>query len=118
MTDAELIDFATDFRVGILAGKRSVWMCFAVCAPLITLLQMHGVTADLVESDLGPVNHIWIRLSDGRALDPTADQFEDYQYAALGLETMSLPAVYLGPPIPAVHRWPESISEMTIQVRR
>ena len=36
----------------------------------------------------GPLSHVWLRLGDGRALDPSADQF------VLGL----LP-VYLGEPL-------------------
>ena len=38
------------------------------------------------------MNHIWIRLADGRVLDPTADQFGDY------------PPVYLGDPLPELHK--------------
>ncbi len=91
MTDEDLLTFATEFRDGILDGRKSDWMCFAICAPLSTLIRMHGVENTLVESDLGELNHIWIRLSDGRALDPTADQFNDYGFPPM-------PPVYLGPP--------------------
>lgn len=87
MDDAQIIEFAYEFRRGILGGKESTFMCFAVCAPLVSLLIHQGVEADLVESDLGICNHFWIRLADGRALDPTIDQFGDF------------PAVYLGDPI-------------------
>ena len=87
MTDPELVDFATEFRTGILDGRSSKSMCFAVCAPLASLLHLHGVETEVVESDLGETNHFWIRLADGRVLDPTADQFDK-----------SLPPVYLGPP--------------------
>ncbi len=96
MTDAELIKFTTEFREGILNGDRSIWMCFAICAPLVTLLNLSGVKAELIESDLGEFNHYWLRLEDGRALDPTADQFNNYQFASLGAG--GLPPVYLGPP--------------------
>jgi hypothetical protein len=91
MTDAELIEFATEFREGILGGAPSNWMCFAVCAPLAPLLRMSGVEAEMVEGDLGVCNHYWLRLTDGRVLDPTADQFNAHQ-----IEQM--PPVYLGPP--------------------
>jgi hypothetical protein len=57
---------------------------------------MHGVDCDAVESDLGEMNHIWIRLADGRSLDPTADQF----CQLFGINPM--PPVYLGPPV-AIH---------------
>ena len=91
MTDAELIEFASEFREGILEGRSSWMMCFAVAAPLAGLLKMHGVDAVLKEGDLGELNHFWLCLPDGRVLDPTADQFNDF-----GVELM--PSVYLGPP--------------------
>lgn len=91
MTDQELIEFAQEFRDGLLEGRLPTLMCFAVCAPLVTLLNMSGVKAELVEADNGWCNHFWIKLEDGRALDPTADQF-NYLWDA------KMPAVYLGPP--------------------
>ena len=65
--------------------------CAMVCWPLGPLLNLHGVSCEVVESDLGEGNHIWIRLEDGRVLDPTIDQF-NYLFAE------SWPEVYLGPP--------------------
>jgi len=91
MTDDELVRFATEFREGILDGDPSNWMCAAVCWPLSSLLRMHGVPNESVETDLGVCNHIWLRLADGRALDPTADQFND-------ISVDKLPPVYLGEP--------------------
>ena len=91
MSDAALIRFATEFRAGILDGDPSDMMCFAVCAPLASMLRLSGVETELVESDLGEVNHYWLRLADGRVLDPTADQFN-------WCNTEQLPPVYLGPP--------------------
>lgn len=92
MSDAEIIKFATEFRAGILGGHPSEWMCFAVCAPLAGLLQFHGVEVDMAEGDLGHCNHVWIKLADGRVLDPTADQFNQM----FGLDH---PPVYLGAPL-------------------
>ena len=91
MTDAELVDFATEFRAGILDGRPSWMMCFAVAAPLAGLLHLHGVEADVIEGDLGEFNHVWLRLPDGRVLDPTAGQFNEFGFEAM-------PPVYLGPP--------------------
>lgn len=69
-------------------------MCFAVCGPLQPLLSLAGVETELVEAwfkrEYGEQNHYWLKLPDGRILDPTADQF-------------GLPAVYLGP-IPEDYR--------------
>lgn len=87
MTDAELIEFASEFREGILGGRDSAWMCAAVCMPLVTLLGLHGIKAELMESETEICNHVWIRLADGRTLDPTGDQFGT-----------GMPPVYLGPP--------------------
>jgi len=92
MTDRQLVRFASEFRAGILDGDPPNWMCFAICAPLSSLLAMHGVPNEVVESDLGEFNHFWLRLADGRALDPTADQFNH-------LFATDRPAVYLGPPL-------------------
>ena len=91
MSDDELVGFATEFRQGLLDGKSSEMMCFAVCSALAGLLEFHGVSTELVEGDLGEFNHCWLRLSDGRVLDPTADQFNSYGFDPL-------PPVYLGQP--------------------
>lgn len=64
-------------------------MCFAVCAPLQAWLEAGGVESNLITADFPQMNHVWLELSDGRILDPTADQF--------GLEPVylgALPAVY------------------------
>lgn len=95
MTDAELVEFATEFRRGILGQRDSSRsMCFAVAWPLGGLLAVYGIETELVESDLGNCNHIWLRLADGRALDPTADQFDG----------LNLPPVYLGKPDSRIHK--------------
>lgn len=65
-------------------------MCFAVCGPLHGLLALYGVEATIEDGEFGDWNHFWLRLPDGRVLDPTADQFNDQ------LEH-PLPPVYLGP---------------------
>jgi len=77
MTDDELRNFVIEFRRGLLGRRASASRCFMLCAPLSTLLTIHGVPNTLVETWLKrpPRNHVWLRLSDGRALDPSADQF-------------------------------------------
>ena len=92
MTDKQLLKFAAEFRSGILDGAPSHMMCAAVSWPLAGLLNFHGIKCECVESDLGEMNHVWIKLEDGRALDATADQFNylfDYKHHP----------VYLGPPL-------------------
>ena len=91
MTDDQLIVFAREFRDGLLDGRSPWMMCFAVAAPLAGLLRCHGIETEVVEIDLGELNHVWLRLGDGRALDPTADQFNDFGFP-------EMPSVYLGPP--------------------
>ena len=89
MTDEELIEFSLEFRKGILGEYPSNYMCYAISAPLLSLLNIYGINGDLEESDLGECNHIYIRLSDGRVLDPSADQFN-------WCSREELPSVYLG----------------------
>lgn len=96
MTDKQLIRYATQFRRGIIGDNFSGQWCFAICAPLLPMLEMCGVAGELVEGDWGHGNHFWIGLPDGRVLDPTADQFNAFE----GFATM--PPVYLGPPT-AIH---------------
>lgn len=95
MTDRKLLKFTTAFRWGIIGRKKGEFMCFAVCAPLVTLLNMKGVKAELREGDIkfsiGSCNHFWIELADGRVFDPTADQLKS-RFGAV------MPKVYLGMP--------------------
>lgn len=84
MTDEELLEVARDFRSGFDEDPMFgglVGMCYAISAPLAGLLSFYGVECDLVKSDHSDLEdsqwweHHWIRLKDGRALDPTFDQF-------------------------------------------
>lgn len=92
MKDADLIAFATEFRDGILDGQPSVLRCAMVAWPLAGLLRLHGVACDTEEVDLQHCNHVFIRLADGRVLDPTADQFNDVETPG----ARQWPPVYLG----------------------
>lgn len=98
MTDADLIECATEFREGMLGEGASTMMCAAVCWPLAGFLRFSGVDCETEDREIAdegyPANHVWLRLADGRVLDPTADQFP-----ALGL-----PAIYLGKPVAPIHR--------------
>lgn len=98
-SDKRIISCAKSFRKGLLNGAPSLGMCAAVCWPLTTLLQAHGVDCKAVESDLGHMNHFWIRLADGRALDPTADQFNGMGFS----DVPAMPEIYLGEPL-VIHR--------------
>jgi hypothetical protein len=95
MLDAELIEVASEFRRGMIGDRSSEGCCFMVSAPLASLLRgVYGVPCDLVESDRTDMDtacyeHVWIRLADGRVLDPTFDQFcsEDRVPVYLGAPT-------------------------------
>lgn len=92
MNDQEIIDFAMSFRDGILSGHESDWLCFAISAPLQALLSGYGIDTAIVEVDLGECNHVFLKLKDGRVLDPTADQFN-------WCNDEKMPPVYLGTPM-------------------
>lgn len=96
MTDRQLKQTAIGFRRGILGKRSSDLMCFAVCAPLQGYLSMLGVETVLVKgvfhksaAESVHMEHYWLRLPDGRILDPTADQFT-------GDEGQPMPKVYIG----------------------
>jgi hypothetical protein len=90
MNGGELKRIARGFRRGILEGESSAFMCRAVCLPLQGLLSAIGMELDLVECEVDcgdyDMYHTCLRLSDGRILDPTGDQFP-----------FRMPQVYLGP---------------------
>jgi hypothetical protein len=90
VNDRELLKYTTEFRESVLDGLDSKAMCFMVCAPLEGLLSMMGVETTLEDGAFADWNHVWLRLPDGRVLDPTADQFNEHL-------AEPLPAVYLGP---------------------
>ena len=56
MTDDELRNFVIEFRRGLLDGRASASRCFMLCAPLSTLLTIHGVpnTLCLAEAERRP----------------------------------------------------------------
>jgi len=90
--DAAILAVASLVRREVLGGCTSEGLCFEVCSQLIVTLGAYGIDCSMVETNLEDciwsewLNHFWIRLADGRALDPTADQF--------GFES----EVYLGAP--------------------
>jgi hypothetical protein len=79
MTDKKLIKIARGFCSGLLGKKQSTNMCFKVCSPLVTYLSICGVLCELTKGEIicdgVEYGHFWITLSDGRIIDPTADQF-------------------------------------------
>lgn len=87
----ELLSYTRLFRETILQGASSEQMCVALSAPLHAAFRARGTPSQLVASDLGECEHIFLRLADGLVLDPTADQFN-------WCSRQKLPGVYLGAP--------------------
>lgn len=90
MTDKQLVKFCSAFRSGLIGTKPSHSMCFAMCWPMVGLLNTIGVECELNAPKNGQPGHHWIDLPDGRILDPTADQFIN------PLSGNRMPKIYLG----------------------
>jgi hypothetical protein len=99
MTEKKLRRAVTAFRKSILDGRSADRMCFAVCAPLQGFLSACGVETELVEEEFDIfgfwTDHVWLKLPDGRIIDPTAGQFSDPLHP--------LPAIYIEP-LPELYR--------------
>lgn len=95
MRDKQLIKIARDFRRGMI-GKNTAGggFCGMICWPLSSMLSgIYGVKNECASADLDDeksdwANHVWIKLADGRVIDPTFDQFCSEEPVD----------VYLGPP--------------------
>lgn len=102
VSDKRIYKIVREFRSGLLGPRGSGdSMCFAVCGPLVGLLNSMGVKAELRMAwlqlyEIGRSNHFWIELEDGRVIDPTIDQFN----RVLGER---LPKIYFGPPLEKLH---------------
>lgn len=75
MTNKELLHIATEFRAGLLGDRPSSQMCAAISWPLQGYLSMLGVETECVEGWVEYSEHVWLRLSNGTIIDPSADQF-------------------------------------------
>lgn len=85
----ELVSVVTAFRKGILDKQNSSRWCFAVCAPLESLLPIWGYSCELTHGHIGKWEHCWLTLPNGEIVDPTADQFKKPNGE-------DMPAVYFG----------------------
>lgn len=92
-SERSLRNLVEGFRRGILSRRKSEGFCWAICAPLEGCLRFLGHDCELTE---GIVNdggerdeHFWITLSDGRIIDPTADQFRKP-------DGKRMPKIYIG----------------------
>lgn len=93
-----LHQIVSEFRDGILDGRKSEFMCIAVCSPLEGYLRFaHGIETHVVagavwDGEGYEREHFWLEMSEGVVIDPTADQFPG----------LNLPPVYIGE-LPAGH---------------
>jgi hypothetical protein len=79
MTDKEIAKIARGFTKGLLGKADTTNKCFIVCNPLRAYLSYCGIKCELTEGEIHYQkcvwHHYWITLSDGKIIDPTADQF-------------------------------------------
>ena len=86
MTDRELKSLCSSFRKGLISAREGDMMCGVVSYALQGYLSFLGCESNIEEVNLRYLNHVFLRLLDGRVLDATADQFGG-------------PRVYLGKPM-------------------
>lgn len=94
MNQREIKRQATAFVKGLLGGDSPGGMCYAVSAALQGYLSFAGVQCGLekcwiADRKSGHWQHYYLRLPNGRILDPTASQFN----RMLGRQ---MPLVYIG----------------------
>lgn len=101
MNDKQLLKIVTGFRRGIIGRGNSHLKCFMISAPLHSFLDIMGIHTEIIKGYItmppntgwGPsatfMCHYWLKLSDGRILDCTVDQFNKPL-------KKDMPAVYLG----------------------
>jgi hypothetical protein len=82
-SDQGLLIITSKFKKGIVKAPDDTrpYSCL-VCQPLVGFLEVCGYKTTYIEGELWIKqtiwNHCWLELEDGRILDPTADQFNDY----------------------------------------
>jgi len=62
---SDLLAYAREFREAVLQGCSSARMCVALSAPLHAVLRARGTASELVVTDLGECEHVFLRLPDG-----------------------------------------------------
>lgn len=90
----DLLGYSKRFRKAVLGREASDRMCYVVSGPLCAAITALGFGAHLVKSKVAYMEHIFIRLDDGRVLDATADQFSHF---------VDVGPVYLGEPVKPIH---------------
>lgn len=90
----DLLGYSRRFRDAVLGRAPSERMCYVVSGPLCAAIVALGFGARLVKTKVARMEHIFIRLDDGRVLDATADQFA--HFADVG-------PIYLGEPVKRLH---------------
>lgn len=82
MTDKQIIKTTAEFTKGIIGKQESKNQCYKVCWALQGYLSICGLETELIVGEIyikkDIYEHMWLKLSDGRILDPTADQFNSH----------------------------------------
>lgn len=94
MTDRTLLRLANEFILGLLNGDKPNGMCFFASASLQGYLYFYKIETEMQECEVNINadkfwNHYYLKLEDGRILDPTASQFNEEL-------NLNMPLVYLG----------------------
>ena len=94
LSQQDLKQIAKEFTDGLLNERATTDMCYAVCSPLQSYLDMFDIDCKLVKGDFlikdVIIEHYWIEMDDNSILDPTADQLSK-QY-----DLPELPMIFIG----------------------
>lgn len=89
----ELERIVRGFTAGILDGRSCKNMCFAVCYPLQSYLNICGYDVELKECEImqggDTYQHYYLLMDNRTVIDPTAGQFTDPAGFAM-------PDIYIG----------------------
>lgn len=79
MLDKELHKIVAGFTKGLLGNWTTESKCFMVSYPLQGYLSFLGIECELVKGEVNTPKawwgHFWVKLKDGRIIDPTIEQF-------------------------------------------
>jgi hypothetical protein len=79
MSHTEIFRIVHEFVERLLDNGVAAKMGYMTIASLAAILEVRGVIVEIMITDMGEDTHYWLKLPDGRALDP-------------------IPPPYLGPP--------------------
>lgn len=97
LTDKQLRAMCLEFRKGLLAKMSSQGKCAMVSWALQGFLSFAvKLKTEVHESQVEKWNHLYLVMPDGRVIDCTADQFNEYHAIK---RKRKFPQVYIGKPL-------------------